>query len=145
MRRSVAGLSAVLVLGYLATLVFGVPAIRRNLGHVQALELREGFRELFPRASGAERTDVDRTLAGLRMEIERVVPIFPGVVMVKHHFWAGRGSPDAPYWRAVLWYVVGLRFLGAPAFKPAPNTALQRTRSAPLRSPLSFKMLGDLR
>jgi hypothetical protein len=25
-----------------------------------------------------------------------------------------------------------------------PNTALQRTRSAPLRSPLSFKPLGDV-
>ena len=25
----------------------------------------------------------------------------------------------------------------------APNTALQRTRSAPLRSPLSFKTFGD--
>ena len=28
---------------------------------------------------------------------------------------------------------------------PSPNTALQRTRSAPLRSPLSFKTLGDTR
>jgi len=25
----------------------------------------------------------------------------------------------------------------------SPNTALQRTRSAPLRSPLSFETLGD--
>jgi hypothetical protein len=26
----------------------------------------------------------------------------------------------------------------------SPNTALQRTRSAPLRSPMSFKTFGDI-
>jgi len=28
---------------------------------------------------------------------------------------------------------------------PPPNTSLQRTRSAPLRSPLSFKLFGACR
>jgi hypothetical protein len=37
--------------------------------------------------------------------------------------------------------MIGKRMVAKEVF--APNTALQRTRSAPLRSPLSFETLGD--
>ena len=38
-------------------------------------------------------------------------------------------------------HMIGKRKAAKEGF--APNTALQRTRSAPLRSPLSFETLGD--
>ena len=113
MRRRFAGLAALLVLLYLATWLWGVPAVRRGLREAEVRELKSGFRELFPRASEEEIGQFDRQMEGLRFETYRAIPVLPGILMVEHGWFAGKGSPDIPMSRLVVWYGVGVQFLHA--------------------------------
>ena len=106
MRRKLFLTAGALVALYLATALFGVPAVVRQFATLEADELRVALR-VRGRGTPAE---IEQIAEALRVRFKSVVAVFPGVVLVTYDSSLGkRGLPRET--RAVLWYGFGSRFL----------------------------------
>ena len=98
-----------LLAGYAVTCVFGVPATRRSfleawLHHRLAARVQEGH----PRFTSEETEDLKRTAEGI-LSVHRVIPVFPGILMVEYeesHAFGGVGGRALTFWYPASLHVI---------------------------------------
>ena len=106
MRRLGFGLVIAVAVGYIATWLIGVPAVRAAVPGLIAQELRTSPRD------AADRREVNAVLAAYppTVEFHRVYAVFPGIVVANFDLQLGkRYLPQETH--VILWFGVGLRFL----------------------------------